>query len=103
MVARASHLGGDAAPSQWISRMVGLRYDRFQATERKERGSPTSAPGSSLQHILDPDRQFAGADTRRVMDRVANGRRRSDVRELAEAFDAGRVHVVIFLRHQDDL
>jgi hypothetical protein len=40
MVARASRFGGDAATSQWISRMVGLRYDRFQATETKERGSP---------------------------------------------------------------
>src|SRR5713101_9979998 len=65
--------------------------------------SRTYGESSSLQHILDPDRQFADADTRRVIDRIGNGRRRSDIAELAEAFDAGRVHVMIFLRDQNDL
>jgi hypothetical protein len=86
--------------------LVELRCDFFQATESRESALPevmSAAPRSSLQHILNPDRQAADADTRRVIDRVRNSRRRSDVRELAEAFDAGRVHIVIFLRYQNDL
>src|SRR5215467_13178040 len=48
-------------------------------------------PGQRARHqqLLDPDRQRAHARSGRMIDRVGDGRRGSDIGELAETFDAG--------------
>lgn len=51
-----------------------------------------------LQEILDADRQLPDARAGRVIDRIGDRRRGSDVRDLADPLHAGRIDVLVFLR-----
>src|SRR5215471_10595392 len=57
---------------------------------------------SRFEQVLDPDRQLTDANAGRVIDGVRDRRGRADIGEFAEALDAGRIHVAVFFRYQDN-
>src|SRR6185436_13664448 len=70
--------------------------DRFVA--RNDNGT-----ASRRQELLDPDRQGAHAHAGRMIDGVGDGRRGAHIGELAQALDADRVDVAVFLGDEDHL
>ena len=57
----------------------------------------------ACDEAVDPEREIAQPLTRRMVDRVGDGRRRAHDADLADALDAERVDELVLLGNQDDL
>src|ERR1700728_5471224 len=69
-------------------------------------GFLVNLPGPAVlrgEQFLNADRQIANTDTGGMKDGARNRRCRADVPQFTQAFDTGRIHVVVDLRHENDL
>src|SRR5215472_5673428 len=55
------------------------------------------------QQLFEPDRQLAHTQAGSVIDRVGDGSGRSHIGDFADTLDAGRVHLIVLFRHENDL
>ena len=53
--------------------------------------------------FFDPNRQLSDPRSGGVMDRACDHRRCADVSEFTESFDAGGVHIMVYLGNENDL